>query len=54
MGQWRDRTLFCQCRHRLRPALTCTDEEMDTIFDRVQLTLDQLLEQADIRAAIGK
>jgi adenosylmethionine-8-amino-7-oxononanoate aminotransferase len=36
------------------PALTCTDEEMDTIFDRVQLTLDQLLEQADIRAAIGK
>lgn len=36
------------------PALTCTDEEMDIIFDRVQLTLDQLLDQADIRAAIGK
>jgi adenosylmethionine-8-amino-7-oxononanoate aminotransferase len=35
------------------PALTCTDEEMDTILT-VQLTLDQLLEQADIRAALGK
>ncbi|RVU07179.1 aspartate aminotransferase family protein [Novosphingobium umbonatum] len=35
------------------PALTCTVEEMDIIFDRVQLTLDQLLEQPDIRAALG-
>jgi putrescine aminotransferase len=35
------------------PALICTPEEMDIIFDRVQLSLDQLLEQADIRAAIG-
>ncbi|WDF71524.1 aminotransferase class III-fold pyridoxal phosphate-dependent enzyme [Novosphingobium sp. KACC 22771] len=36
------------------PALICTPEEMDIIFDRVQLTLDQLLDQADIRAAIGQ
>ena len=35
------------------PALTCTPDEMDIIFDRVQLSLDQLLEQADIRAALG-
>jgi len=36
------------------PALTCTPDEMDIIFDRVQLCLDQLLDQADIRAAIGQ
>jgi len=37
----------------LAPALTCTDAEMGTIFDRVELTLNDLLAQADVRAAIG-
>ena len=34
------------------PALCCSDEEMDLIFARVGKSLDQLLEQPDIRAAI--
>ncbi|NBC36446.1 aminotransferase class III-fold pyridoxal phosphate-dependent enzyme [Novosphingobium sp. FSY-8] len=35
------------------PALTCSPDEMDIIFDRVELTLNQLLDQPDIRAALG-
>ena len=35
------------------PALCCTDEEMDLIFERVRNSLDQLLEQPDVRAALG-
>ena len=35
------------------PALICTPEEMDIIFDKVTQTLDQLLEQSDVRAALG-
>jgi putrescine aminotransferase len=35
------------------PALTCTPDEMDMLFDKVVLTLDQLLEQPDIRAALN-
>jgi len=35
------------------PALCCSDDEMDLIFDRVGRSLDQLLDQADIRAAIS-
>ncbi|MBA4353728.1 MAG: aspartate aminotransferase family protein, partial [Novosphingobium sp.] len=35
------------------PALCCTIEEMDMIFDRVERSLDQLLEQPDIRAIIA-
>ena len=34
------------------PALSCTEAEMDILFDRVELTLDQLAAEADIRAAI--
>jgi len=34
------------------PALCCSDDEMDLIFERVRKSLDQLLEQPDIRAAI--
>lgn len=34
------------------PALCCSDDEMDLIFDRVTKSLDQLLEQPDVRAAI--
>jgi len=34
------------------PALCCSNEEMDLIFDRVEKSLDQLLEMADIRAAL--
>jgi adenosylmethionine-8-amino-7-oxononanoate aminotransferase len=34
------------------PALCCSDDEMDLIFERVVQSLDQLLEQPDVRAAI--
>lgn len=34
------------------PALCCSDDEMDLIFERVRKSLDQLLDQPDIRAAI--
>lgn len=34
------------------PALCCTDDEMDLVFERVRKSLDQLLEQSDIRAAV--
>lgn len=36
----------------LAPALCASDEEMDQIFDRIKVTLDNLLEEADIRAAL--
>jgi adenosylmethionine-8-amino-7-oxononanoate aminotransferase len=35
------------------PALCCTIEEMDMIFDRVEHSLDQLLAQPDVQAALG-
>ena len=35
------------------PALCCTLEEMDMIFERVERALDQLLAQPDIRAIIA-
>ena len=35
------------------PALCCTESEMDLIFERVEKSLDQLLDQPDIRAALG-
>jgi putrescine---pyruvate transaminase len=34
------------------PALCCTTEEMDQIFERVERSLDQLLAMPDVRAAI--
>ena len=34
------------------PALCCSEDEMDLIFERVTRSLDQLLEQPDIRAAV--
>lgn len=37
----------------LAPALCCSDEEMDMIFDRITQTLDSLLDEADIRRALG-
>lgn len=37
----------------LAPALCASDEEMGMIFARIRKTLDDLLEQADIRAAMG-
>jgi adenosylmethionine-8-amino-7-oxononanoate aminotransferase len=37
----------------LAPALCASDEEMDEIFARIRKTLDDLLEEADIRAAVG-
>jgi adenosylmethionine-8-amino-7-oxononanoate aminotransferase len=36
----------------LAPALCCSDAEMETIFDRIAATLDDLLQQGDIRAAM--
>ncbi len=35
------------------PALCCTNSEMDMIFERVEKSLDQLLDQPDVRAAIS-
>ncbi len=37
----------------LAPALCASDEEMDMIFARIRKTLDDLLEEADIRAVVG-
>ena len=37
----------------LAPALCASDAEMDEIFARIRRTLDDLLEEADIRAAVG-
>jgi adenosylmethionine-8-amino-7-oxononanoate aminotransferase len=37
----------------LAPALCCSEAEMDMIFDRIAKTLDDLLEQTDIRAALA-
>jgi adenosylmethionine-8-amino-7-oxononanoate aminotransferase len=36
----------------LAPALCCSADEMDIIFERIAATLDDLLNQADIRAAM--
>jgi adenosylmethionine-8-amino-7-oxononanoate aminotransferase len=38
----------------LAPALCCTDDEMDMIFERIRLTLDGLLEEPDIRTAVAE
>ncbi|WP_427969350.1 aspartate aminotransferase family protein [Altererythrobacter sp.] len=35
------------------PALCCSDDEMDLIFDRVEKSLDQLMDVAEVRAALG-
>jgi len=35
------------------PALCCSDNEMELIFRRVRKSLDQLLEQPDVRAALS-
>jgi adenosylmethionine-8-amino-7-oxononanoate aminotransferase len=35
------------------PALCCSEDEMDLIFERVQRSLDQLLNEPDIRAALS-
>lgn len=37
----------------LAPALCCSDDEMDMIFARIRRTLDDLLEEPDVRKAIG-
>jgi adenosylmethionine-8-amino-7-oxononanoate aminotransferase len=37
----------------LAPALCCADDEMDMIFRRIGKTLDDILEQADVRKALG-
>ncbi len=36
----------------LAPALSCSEEEMDMIFDRIKRVLDSLLEESDIRQAV--
>lgn len=38
----------------LAPALSCSDDEMDMIFERIRRTLDGLLEEADIRSAVAQ
>ncbi|MCE7796280.1 aminotransferase class III-fold pyridoxal phosphate-dependent enzyme [Sphingobium sufflavum] len=37
----------------LAPALCCSDEEMEMIFARIRTTLDQLLDEPDIRCAVA-
>lgn len=37
----------------LAPALCCSDDEMDLIFERIRRTLDDLLEEPDVRSAIA-
>jgi len=37
----------------LAPALCATAEELDTIFDRVKATLDDMMNEGDIRAAMA-
>lgn len=37
----------------LAPALCCNSDEMGMIFDRIEKTLDGLLDEADIRSALG-
>jgi adenosylmethionine-8-amino-7-oxononanoate aminotransferase len=37
----------------LAPALCCSDDEMDLIFERIRRTLDSLLEEPDIKSAIA-
>jgi len=44
---------FADCMIGLAPALCSTDAEMDMIFARIETTLDQLLEEPDIRAALA-
>lgn len=36
----------------LAPALCCSDDEMGMIFDRIRRTLDDLLQEADIRTVV--
>jgi adenosylmethionine-8-amino-7-oxononanoate aminotransferase len=44
---------FGDCMIGLAPALCCTDAEMDMIFERLGKTLDDMLEEPDIRAAVS-
>jgi adenosylmethionine-8-amino-7-oxononanoate aminotransferase len=37
----------------LAPALCCSDDEMDLIFERIRRTLDDLLGEPDVRSAIA-
>jgi adenosylmethionine-8-amino-7-oxononanoate aminotransferase len=37
----------------LAPALCCSDDEMDMIFARIRRTLDDLLDEADVRSAVS-
>lgn len=37
----------------LAPALCCSDDEMDMIFARIRTTLDNLLEEPDVRQALA-
>ncbi|TAK99107.1 MAG: aspartate aminotransferase family protein [Rhodospirillaceae bacterium] len=43
---------FGDCMIGLAPALCCTVDEVDLIFARIRRTLDQLLDESDIRSAI--
>lgn len=36
----------------LAPALCCSEDEMDMIFSRIRQTLDDLLEESDVRSAL--
>ena len=37
----------------LAPALCCSDDEMDLIFERIRRTLDDMLKEPDIRSAVA-
>jgi adenosylmethionine-8-amino-7-oxononanoate aminotransferase len=36
----------------LAPALCCSEDEMDMIFSRISRTLDDLLDDSDVRSAL--
>jgi adenosylmethionine-8-amino-7-oxononanoate aminotransferase len=44
---------FGDCMIGLAPALCASDAEMDMIFARIGKTLDQMLEEADVRSALA-
>jgi adenosylmethionine-8-amino-7-oxononanoate aminotransferase len=43
---------FGDCTIGLAPALCCTDGEMEMIFARIRKTLDEVLEEKDVRRAM--
>ena len=52
LGQWPGHPRLQQRRSGLCPPLCCTEDDIDGILERTRLTLDQTLEDKDVRAAM--